>query len=675
MTGKGENTIELAQAAVDAIGDSPETALAGFVLPDLLYGFGSLGLGIVVRRSNASVADPWQIHVETVTSAWVETSRVMCGLRTGSPLCIDWYPGGAEGRRNSLSSSDDDSDVDDAGESRSKTSRPVVRVRPVAAVEDVLVVMRPGHAAAPVLEAYAKSALHTAYLGVVFCRNPVLALPAQRTALLTVALVQAVNQLLDPACCEPGFVAVVWTLLTSLRARMGINGASPEQFWNGVIYKLMEPHPERRLTEAPEDDVSSVAKVLGPLMVCHEAVDEVGLFELAAAPQLSAVALALLAESISRSSRVYLKCRLARRGVANHAAAMRDEAQAVLARALGISPESVPAISPSDEVIDPPASALTFGSEADIDRALRASSKLFRKPGWTNVPPTAVLACLQMARVVQGFGRELAQPTADPPPAFVTAVCSTFRGLSMGAFLTQFVEPGAGRELDRRALQAALYVQGIEFHSSKLRRGGEIGELLEPHALVASAAARARKTMYAAARSVKLARLARTRKLNARELRRQEKLAALAEFYTAHAGVPKLFSEAEVAAMNRAAPSAVDAVVREPSGLLRHRCCFEACPRFLEYLGTQADRLHGTRKGLFTHLAPITQRSCKVPYFPGWHLMAIMLWRKTRSAHNGRQTFITRLVNHYRDRTSSSAVVASLAEATWLSIEAMVAAD
>ena len=563
-----------------------------FTVPDVLFGFGFPGLAIAVERNAAAVVDPWQIQVEEVSNEWVDTVSVMCGLRTG---------GGRE--------------------------------------TDVLVVVVPG--AEEKTRLMLRSRLHSAYLGVVFARNPLVAIKGQSSALLMVALVRAVTQLMEGRWLNRDSIASVFAIWSTLR---WVTGSGGESYWTQLLSKLGHPSPGRHMTEAAEDDVGSVVKLLAPLMVCLEAVEEGGLFRPSGAGQLEEVAMALLAEAVSRGARVYLKRKLGKAGMEIGRNSMREMAGRTLRKGLGIRVDSIPRIA-ADDSVDPPSSEVEFSSEVDTERAFRASGKFFFAiGGMTNVSPFAVLACLRFASILQ---RALAAEGevcwgGGFSERVVETVLSEFDGMGMREFVVDFVGEGdsGGFSSFGHALQVALYAQGMWNHSSVTRRGGleHLGD--DPSGVVGSVAALMRQRVYEENRQVKMARLARERKVDSRALAREKKAAKQREFLETHGGAPRVFSESDVDAMIRTGME----VTRESTGLLRHRCCFPLCPLYLEDLSTQEDRVLGTRKGIMKHLSGFFYP--RRMWISNAHGVGRVEWRKwrRRGRDGGREGFVGRMV-------------------------------
>jgi hypothetical protein len=114
---------------------------------------------------------------------------------------------------------------------------------------------------------FSKSTLFQLYTSVQFTLNPDLYNPRQTTALLAISLVRAITQLLQPKRLgDPLSIQMMLRLLYTLRTRI-TRDKDDDSYWVQLLGKLSHHQLAMHLTEAPEDDVGSIAKVLA-LMVC-----------------------------------------------------------------------------------------------------------------------------------------------------------------------------------------------------------------------------------------------------------------------------------------------------------------------------------------------------------------------------------------------------------------------
>jgi len=127
-------------------------------------------------------------------------------------------------------------------------------------------------------------------------------------------------------------------------------------------------------------------------------------------------------------------------------------------------------------------------------------------------------------------------------------------------------------------------------------------------------------------------------------------------FMQTHGGIPRLFTQAEVADLN-ASRSPLDQIELQGTspGLLRHHCCFPRCPLYLVDLRTAKDRAVGTasaqkgphapprRHGLLKHLSFYTEPDCS--YLPGFHATALQILKSKPRIQLG--DFIHRMAHAY----------------------------
>ena len=210
-----------AQEHWESIYQTLDSDFDGINVPELLYSLGMVGRGIHVKRSEASNINPWALIVEYVSLQVCDTNSAMCLLDIGL-------------------------------ENKDETGKPV---------EDVLVIPDP---ARPLLaQRFVATQLHQAYMGVVFARNYELSLPSQHLALTMISFVKAVEQLMSEGMRTHAHLQVVFEMYAHLQ-----DVTRESKYWKAVALNLLSPRPGLFMTEAEEDDVVSVAKVLGPLCFC-----------------------------------------------------------------------------------------------------------------------------------------------------------------------------------------------------------------------------------------------------------------------------------------------------------------------------------------------------------------------------------------------------------------------
>ena len=201
-------------------------------------------------------------------------------------------------------------------------------------------------------------------------------------------------------------------------------------------------------------------------------------------------------------------------------------------------------------------------------------------------------------------------------------------GISTNTFARQHLTSGeSGRS--PVLVQIALFCQGLRYHNSRLRRDGGLHSLTDPKAILHELAKEEREKVYKDRLAAKRSRIAASMAEEARNDRvarmRLEAAAALESHGAPH--LPRLFTPAEVDALNMERPS-TDQLEVMPSGLLRHHCCFERCPQYLKNLSTERDRQLGTRHGLYRHF------KCFISpdrlYYNGAHNIACTLFGRYR---------------------------------------------
>jgi hypothetical protein len=150
--------------------------------------------------------------------------------------------------------------------------------------------------------AFSRSTLFQHYLSILFSLNPDLSNARQMTALLAVALVRSVTQMLHPKRQTALAAQNMLRLLYTLRRRMLSTADEEGSYWSALLTKLGNTDAARHLTEAPEDDIGSIAKVLACLVCLPERLDAI-----TRPGHLAELSLALMAEAASRGCRIEVK--------------------------------------------------------------------------------------------------------------------------------------------------------------------------------------------------------------------------------------------------------------------------------------------------------------------------------------------------------------------------------
>lgn len=590
--------VEHLQEIVTDVRDHLEASLPEIQLEHLLYAYGMVGVGIRVRRCQASAVNPWMLDVQYVASSRsYDTAGALCALHMALPV------------------------TDPAtGE----------------VVEDVLVLPEadnPGPALA-----FCRSLLHRHYLAAVVTRNPLLMVPEQLTALRMLSLAAAVRQLLDREPVANVFVTashlrVIDDLIRCLRMTMARARIAGDGRWERLLQNCWREQPGRFLTEAEGNNLSSVAEVLA-MLLCWPgaaaayqqagsvAVQDTGGIETTAKARF---AIALIAEGVSRDVRAKVRAEAAAEAAgAALGPARKQKAHQLLQHALKITESSVPQPQTKDNGSWDGA-VPEFTAEYALGRAQRDSGRFFAK-AQASRGPRAVVACLEFVEIYQtaldetGAGE---QPLGAARDRLLATLVERCRDMTMAQFLRRHAPHASAAEL-----QSALYAQALRHHTSKERKEG-LPSLLGPSEVLAGLAKVERRLIFEA-RVQELLRKQRAKgQLQARQERHARLLLEQQAFLAAHAGAPRFFSHKEVAAMN-VARTADDQLELTASHLLKGRCCFVTCPLYLRDLRTEADKALGTRKGLHRHLSMflVPRRA----YVPGLHLRAMQLW----SRHKGK---------------------------------------
>jgi len=430
---------------------------------------------------------------------------------------------------------------------------------------------------------------------VVLTRNPTVQVPDQHLALLFASFARACEQLLRwrdldaarksglittkesedkrkiPEFNEEDVVPFVRTATMIFRTLKCLcDGGTTTNRRIGELTAaadLTEPEFVAWLPKGESSGVSSVCEILA-VVCCNRR-----LFSSLHSKPL--VAVALLAESIARQSRVTIR----KNG---------DVARQLLRNALGITLESCP------DVENPPSTYPPSRLEAiHPQTGFAFTVDFFSRPCPTNCSPWSVVACLGLARLFwQG---------ASPETVF-KALKDGQDVISMKAFVAQFLPAPVPPKL----LQIALFAQGVVAYKNADRASKAatlVAGLRDPKALLHRFAREEREAVHRD-RVAEMRLNLRAGKVKAsKEMERQLLLAEQDAFFAQHSGAPRVFAPGEIAILNRERASDDQLELDPGSGLLKHHCCFESCPEFLKSLQTEKDRWTGKRTGLFKHLS------------------------------------------------------------------------
>jgi len=302
-------------------------------------------------------------------------------------------------------------------------------------------------------------------------------------------------------------------------------------------------------------------------------------------PRYSRLAFAILAEGVMRSCRTHLKAK------------ERDE-EGLLRKALGFS-HKLAATDMETQALDLP--------------VLAAKTNRFFSQCFSNASPMAIVGTLGVLEAYHATKHAKKPMTPDDLiDLFLGSLETKVERVTMASFL--------GRHLassPKETVQLGLYLQGVRFHKAKHR----LAAAFDPLAIIGQV----RDELILLQRNREAVSVrAKTRK----QARFQRKLAK-AQPYKIYHTMPKVFSEEEVARLNLDRP-ADDQVVRQPSGLLVHHCCYPSCPDFLVNQESEADKVYNDRYGKTTNFCVrrhglmhhLQYDPYNGNYTPSFHMMA-----------------------------------------------------
>jgi len=407
-----------------------------------------------------------------------------------------------------------------------------------------------------------------AYLAWVFTGNPHLVQPTQPIALLVLSWVRALEAVFRGETPATAEAwSQIWSLSERVRSVLARDVLLRESTLPG-IGKASDAALSAQLTEAA--GVTSLGRLLGALLL-PEARQFVS-FDCADA-RFSRLAFAMLSEAVRRCTRSYL---------AFKSTNANDELRRVLGVVVG---------------------GKNDWAAFDVSRATAKTGDFFRR-SFSNCSPFALVAALAF----------LERWHAGADRAAVAADFASRDRVSMRVFLATHL-----RGFDGRITQLALFTQALRYARSAQR-----GAFLFADPLAIVKAAFEEQAMLAAAEQ--RVRDASHNRLAQREARRMQ---AAAPFLMWHAEV-RLFSFADVDALNLTIADRSQWAERLDSGLLKHHCCAPQCPDFLRNFATPSDLRRNRRNGLMSHL-----RHCQVIgwYVPSLHIQARACARNATFAH------------------------------------------
>ncbi|CAE7587656.1 unnamed protein product [Symbiodinium natans] len=587
---------------------------------EAMYAIGCVGVLIRCRRSDASDVEPWLLIVEHVSTTWASSACAALALDS-EPL------------------------RDEAGE-----------VAPDVAVLDL--------DGSDAYRWFTNSALYKRYLAMVFARNSLCQVPGQGFVLPILVWVKTAELLINRPIKEGQemsaeeqkwfreMVQIHQAAAAAARRAVQRRGGSVD----ALAGALASPDPSAALLTEADGGPQSVCLALAAVCFSEKAaplwakrgLERANSMSLQRAPsrslersstgglsedaaswpkRLRRLALAMLAEAVSRGCRRLVRS-LCTASKEQPPPSEDETSKKLLWDALGLDPSSIPELQDGEK--EPPELAKPEGhsDDCDLDRAKRRSALLFApqgkyfQAGLTNCTPQGIVGSLMIHMACRLANRWEGQEATS-------LLCEQLwkRDISMKGFV-RAVMPG---DANPGAVQAALYAQGLRYHSAKQRRGG-LAPLSEPEAALRGLAREQRLGAYLDKLRAKLSAAAAGQR---RARRSAERLVILSTFLPEHRGLPRLFSAKEISDLN-AKRSPEDQLELLPTGLLKNHCSFPDCSKYLQDLRSETDRLAeasakkgknlvaGSRRGLFKHLAPMTWREAGQDiYIPCLHSAAL----------------------------------------------------
>lgn len=229
---------------------------------DVLYSLGLLGLGIRVKRSEASNVEPWLIRVTHVSTDYIDTCSIMCALQSDVKI-------------------------------RDSRSENVSDVVSIIINKNELDLYRQ----------WIKTPIYMTHLAITFTRNPSLVLPYQQIALLANSLIRAVVQLGERLKSDPSIDVSKDESIIRQLTHTCINHVTQGRFWSDLVKALSnEDSLIQTLSEQQPWNIASIAKILIALLHPTAA----SLFS--QVKNSSKLFFAILSESASRDARVQHRC-------------------------------------------------------------------------------------------------------------------------------------------------------------------------------------------------------------------------------------------------------------------------------------------------------------------------------------------------------------------------------
>jgi hypothetical protein len=310
-------------------------------LPKLLYAWGTTGLGIRVRRSEASNINPWMIGVEYVSTDYFDTPSIMCALD-------------------------------------SKLENNLIDLhRQVCS--DVLTLVDPEIPLPASL--WIKTKLHQIYTSVVCTRNLELFTAGQSIALNSAALVQAIHQLRHKSFRTLRHMESIFHIAHNVWRQC----QAGKDYWPAVAAKFLQAKPAEKMTEAEDDDISNVSKLIVALLTQNGTT----LLMTTDNNQRAEVCRAIVSESVSRLARQR----------ARYLMGANTDLHTVMVNQTGFDSKSLPEPTIDDLTVMRSADEMVAkGCTIDEKKILVAADAVYALETAGIVGPEVVMDCLWFAK-------------------------------------------------------------------------------------------------------------------------------------------------------------------------------------------------------------------------------------------------------------------------------------
>ncbi len=552
---------------------------------DVLYTVPISGYGIRVKRTEASIIEPWLVVVEYVSAdkGCTTTERMQC-LECHEPI------------------------TDAKGEDCIELISCDRRVW--------------------------KTQVYKAWVGICMSRNPALTLPYSDMALLCVSLVKACEQIIRAKMVNASNGSSDLTfeaMVPAIQTAMALFDAARERVRFNKGFRCLatsccEQGGAVYMTEKGGGDgnlqATSMAKVLCAL--CCDGV-------LFSAPQhqQNRTSIALLSEAVSRS------CRTAIRRQFHQSESSSTEMNVVVRhqvqQALGIKPQDV-------------MGSVTKQCPFDINKGIAHTNRFFNKVDLSNASVFAIISMVGFSRIYLSSLKEGGERNVSERRIFDAYNNGI---ISMRGFVADAMPQVKRPVLVQLNLfiQGMLYHKSAQRCEVCEQL---VDEMLNtpPHSLLKRFAIEEcqRITQDHAAEELRI--LKETKHAASKGQRLELRKRIYHTFMEQHSGAPTIFNLSEIEDMNKLRPANDQLEFCQHSSLLKHHCCFPKCPYFLVNQSTVEDRVSGSRRGIFNHFngmhVPRLLPGGGMDYVPGLHVHATAAARsfKFQQSEENRQRFV-----------------------------------